>query len=134
MVWFAHEAANSGQGPLPQAEVVAVAGNCEDGLGVTLGSYFNRQDTTSGSALLKGSILRRSSGRRQISEPPLVLAERGLGQRLFDQPLVRGPVEGLADHLFGGRDGQVGKLAPEFGDRVVALQLDLAAGPFEQGF
>ncbi len=42
------------------------------------------------------------------------------------------PVERLADHLFGGAHGQVGELAAELGDRLVALELDFAAGALQQ--
>jgi hypothetical protein len=45
---------------------------------------------------------------------------------------MRRTIERLTDDLLGRRDRQVGELAPQLRDRIVALELDLGAGSFEE--
>ena len=55
-----------------------------------------------------------------------------LGEELLDQPALALVGHRLADDRAGGREGEVGDLAADLGDRALLLGLDLRGRPLAQ--
>src|SRR5918992_3087484 len=61
----------------------------------------------------------------------VAVGRRDRREERLDQPPVRAVVEVLLEDLARARDRQVDRLAPQLGDRAVALRLDLATRALE---